>query len=124
MKDYGWGLFKKGLKRRGKEVRRMRVMTCLAVFFLVFTLLLQDNLNAYRMEANYQSFGRWAVRCEDASFESEASLVPCGVIRRGSMLYRLWPSPLEIDPETNREYGDTAYDFVPPDALGISYSNT
>ena len=36
MSDYGWGMFRKSLKRRKKEVRRMRVMTCLAVFFLFF----------------------------------------------------------------------------------------
>ena len=50
MSDYGWGLFKKGLKRRSREVRRMRVMTCLAVFFLAFTLLFQDNINAFQLE--------------------------------------------------------------------------
>ena len=100
MNDYGWGLFKKGLKRRGREVRRMRIMTCLAVFFLAFTLLLQDNLNAYRMQANYMNYGSWAVRCDDGSFENNSALTPCGTIRRGSMLYRLYPGALDINPET------------------------
>ena len=52
MSDYGWGMFKKGLKRRKKEVRRMRVMTCLAVFFLAFALLFQDNMSELKMELN------------------------------------------------------------------------
>ncbi len=125
MDDYGWGMFKKGLKRRSKEVRRMRVMTCLAVFFLALTLLLQDNLNAYRMQANYMDFGSWAVRCEGEEFENRSGLVPCGSVLRGSMLYRLYPGPLDIDPETEEPYGESRFDVVPEDRISVSfYSNS
>ncbi len=124
MSDYGWGMFKKGLKRRKKEVRRMRVMTCLAVFFLVFTLLLQDNLNAYRMQANYMNFGTWAVRARGDSFENESSLVPCGSIRRGSSLYRLYPGALEIDPLTDEPYGDSRFDVIPEEHIEIGFDNS
>ncbi|MBO6060504.1 MAG: hypothetical protein J6P98_00100, partial [Clostridia bacterium] len=119
MKDYGWGLFRKGLKRRSKEVRRMRIMTCLAVFFLAFTLLLQDILSAYRMEMNYRSFGSWAVRREDTTYEGNGALRPCGIISRGSMLYDLYPRATDIDPETEEPYGETRFDVEVKDSITV-----
>ncbi len=56
----GKSLFIKGVVRRKKEIRRMRIMTCIAVFFLVFTLLLQDNLNAFQKEMNDRKYGSWS----------------------------------------------------------------
>ena len=75
MSDYGWGMFRKSLKRRKKEVRRMRVMTCLAVFFLAFSLLLQDNLGALQMELNYRNYGRWFAFDDDDVFTRYPYLV-------------------------------------------------
>ena len=62
MRDRGWSLFRKGLKRRKKEVLRLRYMMGLAVFLTAFVLLFQDNINAYVMQNNYQSYGRWVFR--------------------------------------------------------------
>ena len=67
MSDYGWGMFKKGLKRRKKEVARMRIIACISALLLVFLLLLQDNVNAFQMELNYKRFGRWAVSAPSGS---------------------------------------------------------
>ena len=121
--DYGWGLFRKGMKRRAREVRRMRIMTCLAVFFLAFTLLLQDNLNACRMEMNFLSFGSWAVRSEGGVFEGEASLEPCGKVLRGSMIYRAYPKDSDVDPATGEPYGGTQYESEPPETMALSFDD-
>ncbi len=91
MSDYGWGMFKKGLKRRKKEVRRMRVMTCLAVLFLAFTLLLQDNLGAVQMELNYKNYGRWFAFDDDEVFTRYPYLEKSGQVRVGSFVYALHP---------------------------------
>ncbi len=92
MSDYGWGMFKKGLKRRKKEVRRMRVMTCLAVFFLAFSLLLQDNLGALQMELNYRNYGRWFAFDDDDVFTRYPYLVKNGEAYVGSYVYSLYPA--------------------------------
>ena len=42
----------------------MRIMMCIAVFFLAFPLLLQDNMNGYPMGLNYRIFGRCFPRSE------------------------------------------------------------
>lgn len=97
MSDYGWGMFKKGLKRRKKEVRRMRVMTCLAVFFLVFTILLQDNLNSFQKELNDRKYGSWAVRATDASLDGNAELELGGTAKVGSYAYLTHPKYDDIN---------------------------
>ena len=121
--DYGWGLFRKGMKRRAREVRRMRIMTCLAVFFLAFTLLLQDNLNACRMEMNFLSYGSWAARSEGDSLEDEASLEPCGEVLRGSMIYRAYPKDSDVDPATGEPYGGTQYESEPSLTMEIGFGD-
>ena len=55
-------LQKIGMKRRKKEVRHMRVMAGLTVFFLAVTLLFQDNMSSYQMEMNYRDYGKWFLR--------------------------------------------------------------
>lgn len=111
MSDYGWGLFKKGLKRRGREVRRMRVMTCLAVFFLAFTLLFQDNINAFQLELNYKRHGKWAVETMNGAAPASASLYKEPVkVLVGSSIYRLYPtsgeSDVVLDPTASAENPD------------------
>ncbi|MBQ4382735.1 MAG: ABC transporter permease [Oscillospiraceae bacterium] len=92
----GWRLFLLGLKRRKKEVRRLKVMMCLAVFFITFMLLFQDNMNSCQMELNYRSFGTWLTAAPDeATFGSFSELAETGQIQRGSFLYTQ-PEPDEI----------------------------
>lgn len=83
--------FKKSIKRRGKEIRRMRVMTCLAVFFLSFTLLLQDNIGAYRMELNYREYGHWFAYATDGFFKKYDYLEDGGSVYVGSNIYLTHP---------------------------------
>jgi hypothetical protein len=85
--DKGWGLFRIGLRRRKKEVRRMKVMMCLAVFFIAFMLLFQDNMNSYQMELNYRSFGSWLVCEENKQDISHSELYMQGTILRGSTIF-------------------------------------
>ena len=85
--DKGWGLFRIGLRRRKKEVRRMKVMMCLAVFFIAFMLLFQDNMNSYQMELNYRSFGSWLVCEENKQDISRPELYTQGTILRGSTIF-------------------------------------
>ena len=92
MKNKGYRLFKVGLKRRKKEVRRMRLMMCLAVFFLAFPFLFQDNMNGYQMDVNYRTFGHWLACSESKTLASNPSLQESGTIQRGSAVYCLWPS--------------------------------
>ena len=97
MNDYGWGLFKKGLKRRGKEVRRMRVMTCLAVFFLAFILLLQDNVNAFQLQLNYKRCGRWAVETDGRELDNGALYNEPTKVLVGGEVLRKYPKGDESD---------------------------
>lgn len=133
MSDYGWGMFKKGLKRRKKEVRRMRVMTCLAVFFLAFTLLLQDNIGALKMELNYRHSGRWFACASDSFFNNYSYLEKSGTITVGSSIYLLHPhvsadgsfvndlAPIETTAENGTiqkekpEIVDASGEFLPPE---------
>ncbi len=91
MQDYGWGLFRKGLKRRKSEVRRMRIMICLAVFFLALTLLLQDNLGAVQMELNYRNYGGWFSFDDDGFFTRYPYLETSGQAYVSSSIYTLTP---------------------------------
>ncbi len=97
MSDYGWGMFKKGLKRRKKEVRRMRVMTCLAVFFLAFALLFQDNMSELKMELNYRNCGSWFAYDSDGSFSDCSFLERSGEVCSGSNIYLTEPKAGEND---------------------------
>ncbi len=87
VKNYGWKLFNKGLKRRAKEVRRMRIMTCIAVFFLVFTMLLQDNLNAFQKVINDDKYGSWLVRSHESTIDSLPLIKQNGIAYVGSDIY-------------------------------------
>lgn len=91
MRRKGSSLFRLGLKRRKHEVRRLRVMMCLAVFFLAFPFLFQDNMNGYQMNENYRTFGRWIVCSESTAFDADPKLEESGYIRRGSKINTLWP---------------------------------
>ena len=87
MRQNGWGLFRLGMKRRSKQVRRLRVMTCLAVFFLATLLLFQDNINAYTMQMNYRSYGNWLFQSTNDVLEANPYLYCSGTIRSGSRIY-------------------------------------
>ena len=89
MKTKGRSLFRVGLKRRKKEVRRMRVMMCIAVFFLAFPFLFQDNMNGYQMDLNYSIFGQWFACSEYSKLGSHPYLTEKGFIFRGSKVYSL-----------------------------------
>lgn len=91
MKTDGRGLFRLGLKRRKKEVRRMRLMMCIAVFFLVFIFLFQDNMNGYQMAVNYKTFGRWVACSESDKLKDNPYLTETYSVTRGSKIYTLWP---------------------------------
>ena len=96
MKTDGRGLFRLGLKRRKKEVRRMRLMMCIAVFFLVFTFLFQDNMNGYRMAVNFKTFGSWIACSESNKLGANLCLEETGAVSRGSFIYTLWPVKSEF----------------------------
>lgn len=87
MTQNGWGLFRLGMKRRTREVRRLRFMLCLSVFFFAFVLLFQDNMNSYTMESNYRSYGRWLIQSESSAFADNPYLELDGTIRSGSRMY-------------------------------------
>ena len=69
----------------------MRLMMCIAVFFLSFTFLFRDNMNGYRMAANYKTFGRWIACSESNRLKSNSCLYENGYAKRGSLVYTLWP---------------------------------
>lgn len=96
MINKGWGLFRLGLKRRRKEVLRMRLMMCIAVFFLTFIFLFQDNMNGYQMALNYSAFGRWLACSESRKLGTDPYLTENGAISRGSLVYSLWPREQEF----------------------------
>ncbi len=66
-------------------------MMCLAVFFLAFTFLFQDNMNGYHMAVNYRAFGRWIACSESGALAAHPYLEEGGAIPRGSKVYCLWP---------------------------------
>ena len=97
MKDRGWSLFRKGLKRRKKEVLRLRFMMGLAVFLTAFVLLFQDNINAYVMENNYRLYGRWLFRTEGGA-RVESPYLDWESVRVGGYLQKLYDPTPELDP--------------------------
>lgn len=97
MQDYGWGMFRKGLYRRKKEVRRMRKMICLAVFFLAVSILLQDNLGNLQMAQNYRKYGEWFGYAENDFFENDGYLEAGGYCRVGSDIYTLYSKNHDAD---------------------------
>lgn len=97
MKDRGWSLFRKGLKRRRREVLRLRFMMGFAVFLTAFVLLFQDNINAYVMQNNYRSYGRWVFRTEEGA-RVESPYLDWERVRVGGYLQKLYDLPPEPDP--------------------------
>lgn len=117
MSDYGWGMFKKGLKRRKKEVARMRIIACISALLLVFLLLLQDNVNAFQMELNYKRFGRWAVSAPSGSEipYSDVFNAPTDVFS-GPQILRTYPLGGESDiviGQNEHDDGSTEFEFAP-----------
>lgn len=76
-----------GLRRRRGEVRRLRVMTALAVLLLSFALIFQDNMNGFTMESNYRSYGSWVFRTVGPVFEGHPYLEASGDIIRASDIF-------------------------------------
>jgi|GEM_PF-1429795 len=103
----GLNLFKLGLKRRKKEVRRMRIMICLAVFFLAFILLLQDNLGAFQMELNYKNYGRWFAFDDDGVFAKYPYLEAEGQAYVSSCIYSLYPISYSSSEGAINDYAPT-----------------
>ena len=96
MKDQGWSLFRIGLRRRKREVRMLRFMMGLAVFLTAFVLLFQDNVNAYVMQNNYRSYGRWLFRTEDEA-RVESPYLIWDSVRVGGYIQRLYDPTPEYD---------------------------
>ncbi len=69
----------------------MRTMTCLAVFFLTFLLILNDCLAIYQMESNYSDYGRWFAWSSDNLYDRTKLLVKSGEVLSGSRLYLTHP---------------------------------
>ena len=69
----------------------MRLMMCIAVFFLVFIFLFQDNMNGYQMAVNYKTFGRWVACSESDKLKDNPYLTETYSVTRGSKIYTLWP---------------------------------
>lgn len=98
-----------GMKRRGKEVRRMKVMTGLMVLFLTLTLLFQDNMKQYQLQMNYRSYGEWLMREPvSSSYINHPYLEQCGEIWTGGGIYRAkegeTPDTMQIEPTDNSLY--------------------
>lgn len=90
-------VFRIGLKRQKREVARMRILTCLAVFFLAVMLLLQDNIGGLRMELNFRNYGRWFACATDGFFDEYSYLDKSGVVISGSSIYLSHPRVYEYD---------------------------
>lgn len=86
-------IVKTGLKRRKKETRMMRIISWLTVLFLAGTLLLQDNMEVYQKQINYQNYGEW-IFCQPDIQEGESGLShpylgKKGVMTKGTEIYNL-----------------------------------
>lgn len=102
-------LQKRGMRRRKKEVRHMKIMTGLTVLFLAVTFLFQDNMNQYQMEMNYHNYGEWFMRQPArASQEEMPYQEKCGEIWSGCTIYKSLPEDqkrdLEINPSDTERY--------------------
>ena len=80
-------------------------MICLAVFFLAFTLLLQDNLGSIQMELNYRNFGNWFCYTNDRSFAGCKKIEKNGKAFIGSYIFALYPF-------VNQSTGEIPNDFA------------
>lgn len=59
----------KGIGRRWKDYRLVMIVTFIAAVFMSGMLLLQNIMNAYIMEQNYQYYGDWIVAARDEPLE-------------------------------------------------------
>ncbi|MBQ6550329.1 MAG: ABC transporter permease [Lachnospiraceae bacterium] len=59
----------KGISRRWKDYRLVMIVTFIAAVFMSGMLLLQNIMNAYIMEQNYQYYGDWIVAARDEPLE-------------------------------------------------------
>ena len=50
-----------GIKRRKKEMRFVFTVTFIAVLFMSSITLLQNCMDKYLIETNYQNYGRWVL---------------------------------------------------------------
>lgn len=80
-------LQRRGMKRRKKEIRHMRAMAGLSVFFMVLTLIFQDNMEKYQMEMNYNRYGEWFLRKPQEDDFSHPFLMKKGKIWTGGRIY-------------------------------------
>lgn len=121
-KHQGIHLQRLGMKRRKKEVRHMKIMAALTVFFLALTLLFQDNMSNYQMEMNYRDYGAWFMREPEVSaLGSNPYLEDCGQIWSGSMIYRQSfleaKETIEIDPLDEKGYTEKLIGYLEPDII-------
>lgn len=86
-------IVKRGLRRRKKETRRMRMIAAMAALFLAAALLLQDNLKVCQRQINYQRYGEWMFCQPDLPGGKQALSHPYlgkkGVMTRGAEIYNL-----------------------------------
>jgi hypothetical protein len=47
------------IRRRRKEIARVSVVAFLAAFFVMATLLFQDNVDSYQQQENKLNYGEW-----------------------------------------------------------------
>ena len=101
----------------------MRAMLSLSVVFLAFTLLFQDNMNAYTMQMNYQSYGQWLIQTTDPVFDDNPYLTLNGIVRSGSRIYltEARNAGVQVIDEENEEEPETEADNeITPEQLTIS----
>lgn len=65
----------KSMIRRYKEMRKVIIITFIAVFFIAATLVFQDNINNYLMESNYIHYGDWILSDKVEASTTTPSLV-------------------------------------------------
>ena len=80
-------LLKLSMKRRRHESLRLRIIMCLSVLLLSFTLLFQDNMSKVRMELNFKSCGKWFAFDNDGFFSDSAYLTDGGSVFSGPNIY-------------------------------------
>lgn len=114
-----------GMRRRKKEVLRMKIMAGLMVLFLALTLLFQDNMNHYQMEMNYRNYGEWLIREPVSSDISHPYLEHCGEIWTGGGIYRgqegKASEQLQVDPSDNSLYTGKTIGRLTPDIIQTGY---
>jgi len=80
------------IKRRKKDISRVSLVAFLAAFFVMVTLLFQDNVDSYQQRENRQNYGDWFL-CETTNgsasadyLSSHAYFDKCGIMLTGPQI--------------------------------------